>query len=275
MIGQAERLYELNRLTRGKSKKNHCPIIAFTSGKGGTGKSFVTLNLAYALSRINKKVLLVDLDANLSNINIMLNIRANKTLYSFFQDIDLFEELIYRYEPNLHFIFGDSGKTDYPILNDTNMKELFNQFEKISKEYDYIFIDTGAGAGKEVLSILGYTDGNIIVSTPEPTSVMDAYVIVKLLNKNGVNTPRHVIINKSASLKEGNAAFENLNNASKHFLNEELNMLGIIEYGDEAGRSILNQELLLKSASKTRIARQIIALANGFAKIKQVANSNQ
>ena len=140
MIGQAERLYQLNKLRRSSlTNASNCPIVAFTSGKGGTGKSFTSLNLSYALARNNNKVLVVDLDANLSNINIMLNLKAENTLYHFFRDQALLGEVIYKYEPNLHFIFGDSGKNDHPEFNESNVEYFFEQLISISQEYDYIF----------------------------------------------------------------------------------------------------------------------------------------
>lgn len=276
MIGQAERLYELNNLRRASgSKIPACPIVAFTSGKGGTGKSFTSLNLGYALARVNKKVLVVDLDANLSNINIMLNVKSEITLYHFFRDQALLNETIYKYEPNLHFIFGDSGKTDHPVLDEANIEHLFEQLQGISKNYDYIFLDTAAGAGHDIISILSRCSFTVIVTTPEPTSIMDAYVILKLLSKQNDKIEKHIIINKSSSLIEGKSSFENLNKASVHFLKQKLYLLGIIEFGEEVGKSILNQSLLIKNNSQSRIVKEIKVLAGNFVKIKHVANNNQ
>jgi len=276
MIGQVERVYELNNLKRvsGK-KKSGCPIVSFTSGKGGTGKSFTSLNLAYALARVNKKVLVVDLDANLSNINIMLNVKSEITLYHFFRDLALLEEIVYKYEPNLHFIFGDSGKLDHPEFGENNVEYLFEHLEELSQKYDYIFLDTAAGAGPDIISILSRCSFTVVVTTPEPTSIMDAYVILKLLSKQNPESEKHIIINKSSSLVEGKTSFENLNKASVHFLKQKLALLGIIEFGDEVGKSILNQNLLIKNNSESRIARQIKVLAGNFVKIKHVANNNQ
>lgn len=276
MIGQAERLYELNKLRRASGNGNAgCPIIAFTSGKGGTGKSFTTLNLAYALARVNKKVLVVDLDANLSNINIMLNVKSEITLYHFFRDQALLNELIYKYEPNLHFVFGDSGKSDHPLLDERNIEYLFEQLQEISGKYDYIFLDTAAGAGPDLISILARCSFTVIVTTPEPTSIMDAYVILKLLSKQNDSIAKHIIINKSSSLVEGKSSFENLNKASEHFLKQKLSLLGIIEFGEEVGKSILNQNLLIKNNSQSRVVKEIKVLAGNFVKIKHVANNNQ
>ena len=276
MIGQAERLYELNNLRRASVNKTQgCPIVAFTSGKGGTGKSFTSLNLAYALARVNKKVLVVDLDANLSNINIMLNVKSEITLYHFFRDQALLNELIYNYEPNLHFIFGDSGKTDHPLLDEGNIDYLFDQLHEISNNYDYIFLDTAAGAGPDVISILARCTSTVIVTTPEPTSIMDAYVILKLLAKQNDKIGKHIIVNKSSSLIEGKTSFENLNKASEHFLKQKLFLLGIIEFGEEVGKSILNQSLLIKNNTQSRIVKEIKVLAGNFVKIKHVANNNQ
>lgn len=276
MIGQAERLYELNSLKRASGKKNPgCPIVAFTSGKGGTGKSFTSLNLAYALARVNKKVLVVDLDANLSNLNIMLNVKSDINLYHFFRDQALLNELIYKYEPNLDFIFGDSGKTDHPPLDEGNIEYLFEHLHGISSKYDFIFLDTAAGAGNDIISVLSRCTFTVIVTTPEPTSIMDAYVILKLLSKHNDKVDKYIIINKSSSLVEGKNSFENLNKASVHFLKQKLLLLGVIEFGEEVGKSILNQSLLIKNNSQSRIAKEIKVLAGNFTKIKHVANNNQ
>lgn len=104
---------------------------------------------------------------------------------------------------------------------------------------------------------------------------MDAYVILKLLSKQNPDCEKQIIINKSSSLVEGKTSFENLNKATVHFLKQKLSLLGIIEFGDEVGKSILNQSLLIKNNSESRIARQIKVLAGNFVKIKHVANNNQ
>ena len=194
MIGQAARIKELINLKSTKYNfESECPVIAFTSGKGGTGKSFISLNLAYALSRKKKKVLLIDLDPNLSSINIMLNVQASSTLFHFFSNQSLLGDLIYKYDSHLHFIFGESGNLDHPILNDSNLRSLFEQLKYLTSTYDYVLLDTASGANEYIFSLLSYPQVNVIVTTPEPTSVMDAYVILKLLNKKGVQNKVHTI----------------------------------------------------------------------------------
>ena len=276
MIGQAERLHELNALKRlSQPLVAACPIVAFTSGKGGTGKSFISLNLAAALSRVNKKVLIVDLDANLSSINVMMNITAKETVYDFFMNKCMLNELIIKYDTHLHLIPGDSGKIDHPVLTTDKLNFFFEQLKFISKNYDFIFIDSGAGAGDDVLSILSFVSAPVIVTTPEPTAIMDAYVIIKLLlndfNKNQI----HVIVNRAKSMLEGRNAFENLNKAVRFFLSYEIKLLGVVESADEASMSITEQKIMLKAYPDSRLAREIIALSKNFDKIIQLANNNQ
>lgn len=270
ILGQAERLHELANLSKSSSNlKFACPVIAFTSGKGGTGKTFITLNTAYTLSKLRRKILIVDLDANLSNINIMLNIKPSGSVYDFFSGKSLLEEVVYQFEPTLHFIFGESGKIDHPDLTSQNVKSLFDSLQKLSNNYDFIFIDTSSGAGEGVISILTNSDYIFLVTNPEPTSIMDAYVIIKLLNKNVVTNRKYVIVNRCASFTEGKTAFDNLYKASTHFLREKIDLLGIVEYSAEVSRSILSQELFAIKYPTSKINLQIKELCKSIVGIQK------
>ncbi len=260
MYGQAERLLELKRLEVEESRNGEKKIFAFTSGKGGTGKTFLSLNIAYALSQ-KKKILFIDLDQNLSNSNIMINEAPSKTLYSFFHGNNLLQELITETYPGLHFIFGDSGKLGYLKRKNSSISQLFNQMRELEAIYDFIFLDTGSGAGEEIFSVLLNADANIIVTTTEPTAIMDAYVMLKLLNGSGFNGDKAIIINKCIDAVDGKSAFNNLQLAANHFLNEKLNLLGTIDFDHAVSASIIAQELIVKREPSISISRQITELS--------------
>lgn len=281
MYGQAERLIELQRLEAGEKRKSNKKIFAFTSGKGGTGKTFLSLNIAYALSQRNK-ILYIDLDQNLSNANIMINAIPVKTLYNFFSGKSLLKDLITETYPGLHFIFGDSGKLGYFNWKNNSIDQLFNQLADVESKYDFIFIDTGSGAGEEILSILLNADVNVIVTTTEPTSIMDAYVMLKLLNSRNYKGEKGILINKCIDLSDGKSAFSNLELAANHFLDEKLNLLGTIDYQREVSASIIAQELILISGPSLEVSKRIIEISthiSNYAKSlltgMQVANIHQ
>lgn len=262
MIGQAERLIELNKL---KGLQGKVPgkgeIIAFSSGKGGTGKTFISLNVAYALSKLNKKVLVIDLDANLSNINIMLNIKPEKTIIKFYQNKNSLSELITIYERNLHFIFGDSGKIDYPHTSQTDTDYFLSSVRELCNDYDYILLDIGAGAGDDIIYLLQNIHTNILTINPEPTAIMDAYVIIKLLHNAGAATNNLIIVNRCFSEDEAKTAFNNLSMAASHFLKETVTSLGYVEHDPNVNKSIMSQEVYLKKIPRSKISMQLIKLA--------------
>ncbi len=272
MFGQAERLFELKKL--GADSKNNLPskIYAFTSGKGGTGKTFISLNLAYALSKKGKKVLFIDLDSNLSNANIMINVVATKTLYSFFTEQKLLSELISEYEPNMHFIFGDSGKMNYPTKKTGIISKMFNQLRILQNKYDYIFLDTGSGAADEVISILLQADGNIFVTLPEPTAVMDSYVMLKLLNGNKYTGKKFIIVNRCVGINDGKETFDKLSMAADHFLKDTPVFLGEVNFDKAVTQSIVDQELYLKKHSHTAAGVQIEKTSRALEEFNHMAN---
>ncbi len=272
MLGQAERLLELRRLKTAQGKKRNPKVIAFTSGKGGTGKTFASLNIAYSLSKQGKKILFIDLDSNLSNANIMVNVVAKKTVYDYFVGKSILADLIYEYEPNLHFIFGDSGKTDYPKSRSEQIGGFFNHIYSLEKEYDYIILDTGAGANEEIISILLNSDSCVLTTAPEPTAVMDAYVIIKLLNFSKYEGKKLILVNKCVELADGESTYNNLSAASSHFLKEKVELLGTIDYDAGVGKAVVSQELYLKKNPHSKISAQILKVSKELHEIIQLAN---
>lgn len=261
MNDQIQRLRDILQLQDKKKNTDEAEILAITSGKGGTGKTFLSINLAFALSQFHKKVLLIDMDTNLSGLNILLNIYPNKTLINFFNEETTFERIIYQHNENFHIIFGDSGRFDYPHINSLNIKGMLKEIKKIREYYDFIIFDTGAGVGEEVLNLLEICDKIVLVVNPEPTSIMDAYVVVKLLSVLTNKIKVFTIINKAHGLKEGQTAFENLNTAINHFLKKEVELLGIVETDDGVHKSIMEQQILMVESPYNKVSEAIKKVA--------------
>jgi len=272
MIAQIDRVIELQKLSGKKSGRGNCKIFSFASGKGGTGKTVLALNLAYALSQQGKKVLLVDLDSNFSNVDIMLNFIAQKTIGDFYTSRQLLTDLITEYEPNLHIIFGDSGQVEYPLPKVELVKYFFTQMSKIEENYDYIFLDTAAGANENLINLLSSSDYVVMVTNPEPTAVMDAYVVLKFLKSRDCKAEKLVIVNKTMDKKDGEVTFQNLLTATGHFLNETVKFLGAVPFSSEITKSIMAQNLLLKNSPAGRVSKQIFNLSKKFTEIAQMAN---
>ncbi len=275
MKDQAEklRLYYI-----GNDSDNNCQqykkIFSFTSGKGGTGKTFLVLNTAYALARLRKKVLLIDLDFNLANLHLLLNVNPLATLNEFFLGKKMILDTITNLNGNIDAIFGEPGSSALPHLSDSQYNIFFSNIRKIAGGYDYILIDSGAGANASIISLLKRCDENIFIVNPDPTSVMDAYVLMKYLYQNSGKNLFPVVINKAKNEIDGNQTFEKLQTAVTHFLNIELVHLGSVNYSEEIRNSMIDQKLFLNSYILSPEAEQILELAGKINEYHQMANNN-
>ena len=261
MIGQAKRLSELIK------SETHNPdatkkIYAVASGKGGTGKSFFILNYGFVLSSMGKRVLLLDLDSNLANIDVMLNVTSPKTIGDFLQNRVLLNELPVNVKPNFDIIFGDSGKLKLPNKRKEIIDYLFANIKKIAQNYDKVLIDTGAGVQTDNLYLLSKVDFITLIINPDPTSVMDGYALTKLLFSEYGKREVGVVTNKCDNDEEGKVAFGNLNTATSHFLKTELEHLGTINYHGDVYKSIKEQVIFSEEYSENEVVNQIKAIAN-------------
>jgi len=275
MNEQASRLIQLLQLEKKELKSGNAKVISVCSGKGGTGKTFFAANFAFALSNIGKRVLLIDFDLNLSNLNIILNQTSANSISEFFEQRKSLDELIFSYSKNLHLIFGDSGKEYFPRISKEIIDYFFISLNKISVNYDFIIIDSAAGASDITIQQLLNSDYNIIVTSPEPTAVMDAYVLMKLLKAENSSSIKLVVINKASDEEDGRNSFQNIFVACKHFLEEEPIHLGSISFDIEAHKSVVNQQLLLENDGTAKSSMEIKFIAKSFVEFVQVANNNQ
>src|SRR5699024_1692753 len=172
MHDQAERLR--NRMN-GHVEENNCKTIAVISGKGGVGKSTTVLNFAIEMQNKGKRVLIFDLDIGMGNIDILLGQPSKYTILNFLEEFLPIHDMIETGPKGLSYIAGGSGFNDLLELDEAKLNYFFSQYELLTKDYDYIFFDLGAGVSKSSLAFILASDECFLVTTPEPTSIADAY----------------------------------------------------------------------------------------------------
>jgi len=198
--------------------------IAVASGKGGVGKTSVTLLLASEVAKTNKKVLIIDLDFNLSNTALKLGVRPLYGLFDFFSGKCQANDLIFS-TPQYDLICGHHGEESLVGNQDFEM-QVVDLISRMEKKYDYIFLDCPAGAGKEVLSICSYADKRILVVNPDISSITDVYSVVKLLkNMHGIDQ-NYFLLNRITHPSQSKRIFKTLISTSNRFLNVQFNCLG-------------------------------------------------
>lgn len=224
MSDQAERL---RQIVNGNSRKR-ARVITITSGKGGVGKSNITLNLALALKELNKKVVILDADLGLANIDVLLGISTKMNLSHVIHDKKTIWEVLHKSEYGVDIVAGGSGINDLMNLGDDDLVYFLEQITTLNEYADYIIIDTGAGLSKESSRFIMSADEVLLVTTPEPTAITDAYAVVKMVNNIRHNIKYKLIVNRVNNKKEGVVTANKLELVSKRFLNIDLPMLGYI-----------------------------------------------
>lgn len=274
MTGQLDRIRELEKLFYSEENNVSQNILAVTSGKGGTGKTFFAANFAYQYAKAHK-VLLIDLDFNLSNLHLLFNIHSQKTLNTYFESKTIFEEIITKYNSNIDMILGDSGMSNQGTPSINQVDKMFSEINNLANKYDLIVIDLGAGVSETNLHILSKVHTKLVVTIPEPTSLMDAYVLIKLLKNNENTDEIYVVVNRCLEESEGSESFNNLKSAVDHFLKTDVNFLLAIPESADVRKSIIDQKLLAEHNKTNQVIRSINSAVGKINKIHQVLNINQ
>lgn len=231
-MDQAKELRSLINNAQNTNFKNklNARVITVSSGKGGVGKSSFSTNLAIYLSSLGKRVLIIDADFGLANIEVLLGVRPKYNFYHMLKGEKNISEIIVNTDYGIKLISGGNGLKELSSVNNSEVKYFIEQFEYIDKIADIIIVDTGAGISSNVTNFLMASDENIIVTTPEPTSFTDAYTLIKIMKEqNKVIDKINVVINKADDKYEAERIFTKLSHVCQKFLGISIQNLGYIQ----------------------------------------------
>ncbi len=263
MTDQAETLREIMRQREyGNESARSTRIITIASGKGGVGKTNVATNLALAYGALGQKVILMDADLGLANVNVVLGIIPKYNLYHVIRKQKQMSDILMDTEYGIQIVAGASGFAKIANLSEEERHGFIDELQHLS-DADVIIIDAGAGVSNNVLAFVAAADEAIIVTTPEPTAITDAYGIIKIIATeiDNLNLGLKLIVNRVKSVTEGKKVSERVINIAGQFLNLKIDYLGYVYDDPTVQQAVIKQKpfIVLDPKSKASICIHQIA----------------
>ena len=228
-------------------------ITAVTSGKGGVGKTFVSCNLAAALARQGRRVLVLDADLGLANLDVMLNLAPKITLHDVFTGKSALEDAILPAPGGFSALLAGSGMVEYSRMTPEVRDQLLKVIDTVAPRYDHVILDTGAGISDVVLYAVSLADDVLVVVTPEPTSMTDAYATIKVLATTQSRSKVQVVVNQARRHGEGRTVCQQLQQVVDRFVNPglpspvRLDLMGQVPLDIAVRDSVASRQLLMET----------------------------
>lgn len=240
-------------------------LIAITSGKGGVGKTSFTVNLAIQLKKMGNRVLIIDGDLGLANIEVMLGMVPKSSLYDYINSDIPLSKIINLGPMGIEFISGGTGIIEMANMDRSKFNKIYEIMSKFDNDVDYILIDTGAGISKKVTNFMLTVKEIILVTNPEPTSITDAYAMLKILKNNNQNCDIKLVVNRVQNPSEAEEILDKIGSAANKFLNVKVKNLGYIFDDRNVSRAVKLQEPFVLRYPGCKASKNIESIAERLA----------
>ncbi|MDD4890319.1 MAG: MinD/ParA family protein [Phycisphaerae bacterium] len=236
-------------------------VIAIASGKGGVGKSHVAANLAYCISRAGRKTLLVDADLGMANLDLLLGLTPGRNLgHVVTGQVDLGATLM-EGPGGMLFLPGASGLARAADLSENERGRLMDQLFCLEESAELIIIDTGAGISRNVIAFASAADDVLVVTTPEPTAMTDAYALIKVLHGTGYDGRIGVVVNQAVDRAEGRGVYTRLAKTTARFIGRTIYDLGFLPADPQVGLAARNRRPVVACQPAAKVSRAMVELA--------------
>jgi flagellar biosynthesis protein FlhG len=235
-------------------------VITVTSGKGGVGKTNVVANLAIALSRAGKRVLVLDADLGLGNIDVLLGLAPKCTLEHVLSGTRSMADIMLHGPSGIRILPASSGIPQLTAMTETQQMILQAELEQICHMFDVLLIDTGAGISSNVTFFAAAAQSIVVVVSPEPTSLTDAYALMKVLLRQYRERRFHVLVNLAKSPNEAVRVFSKLEVAASRFLQISIDYLGVVPLDDYLPLAVTQQRAVLDRYPQAPSSRAFVSL---------------
>jgi flagellar biosynthesis protein FlhG len=263
VIDQAQKLRELAEAL----KKTQQRIITVTSGKGGVGKSNVVINLAIAISRMGKRVLIIDADLGLANVDILLGLRNRFNLQHVIEGRMKLKDIVVYGPAGVKVVPGSSGIPRIANMSSRKRQEFITSFKELEGEADVILIDTSAGMTKNVINLALLADEIVLVTTPEPSAITDAYAMIKVIHAEKPTARLGLVVNMARTESEALEVANKIAHVSRQFLNFHVLTLGMLPNDPCVPKAVMQRqpwsELYPRAAATKAIKHVAAKLLNG------------
>jgi flagellar biosynthesis protein FlhG len=260
VVDQAEALRGLARAER------RATTIAITSGKGGVGKTNLAVNLGLALADRGLSVTLLDLDLGLANADLLLNLRTRRHLGHVVSGSARLEDIVQDGPAGLRLVPGASGLERLADLSEFERHKLLHDLQSLENDCDVMLMDLGAGVSRNVLAFASAADTTLVVATPEPTAIADAYATIKLLSRKHPVTDIELIVNQVNSRKEARATYERLAGVASKFLSLPVTYAGYVLCDDIVPEAVRLKRPFLLHSPRSNASACIRAVAKHYAR---------
>ena len=269
MADQAEKLRKImgkysKKENINESKARKAKFIGVTSGKGGVGKTNFTVNLAISLRKLGYKVVIVDGDLGLANVDLITGTCLEYNISDIFLQGKSIFDIMTEGPDGIKIISGGSGITEFHLLNGENLNRFINEIEKLENYFDFIIMDTGAGISGNVIKFLLLADDLVLLITPDPTSLMDGYALLKTVVLYGYIGDIKTVINMAGSKGEAEEVYNKLNGVSNRFLNRDVEFLGYLNKSSIVANAVKKQRPFVLDKPNSSVSKKINNIALKF-----------